>query len=83
MEKQIKELERWGKEMRNCPAISNNKGFEKFLNNTKYLEGMHFVMKGDLINAFKSLLRLSYGKEKLKLLLSIIMPLRIIKLLRT
>ena len=83
MDKQIKELERWGKEMLNFPEVSNNKGFEQFLNNTKYLEGMHFVMQGDLTNAFKSLLRLSYGKEKLKLLLSIIMPLRIIKLLRT
>ena len=56
---------------------------EVFLNNTKYLKGMQFTMKGDLRNAFKLFLRLSFGKEQLKLLMSILMSLRIIKLLRT
>ena len=57
--------------------------FDDFLNNTKYLKGMQFTIKGDLRNAFKLFLRLSYGKEKFKLLISILLPLRIIKLLRT
>ena len=57
--------------------------FDEFLNNTKYLKGMQFTMKGDLRNAFKLFLRLSFGKEQLKLLMSILMSLRIIKLLRT
>ena len=83
MDRQIKELERWGKEMLNCPEISNNEGFDVFLNNTKYLKGMRFAMKGELSNAFKMLLKLSYGKEMLKLLISILMPVRITKLLRT
>ena len=83
MDRQMKELERWGKEMLNCPEISNNEGFNVFLNNTKYLIGMLFAMKGERSNAFKMLLKLSYGKEMLKLLFSILMPVRIIKLLRT
>ena len=57
--------------------------FDVFLNNTKYLKGMQFTMKGDLRNAFKLFLRLSYGKEKFKLLISILLPHRGIKLLRT
>ena len=57
--------------------------FDVFLNNTKYLKGIQFTMKGDLRNAFKLFLRLSFGKEQLKLLMSILMTLRIIKLLRT
>ena len=57
--------------------------FDVFLNNTKYLKGIQFTMKDDLRNAFKLLLRLSFGKDKLKLLISMLMPLRIIKLLRT
>lgn len=44
---------------------------------------MQFTMKGDLRNAFKLFLRLSFGKEQLKLLMRILMTLRIIKLLRT
>jgi glycosyltransferase involved in cell wall biosynthesis len=83
MDRQINELESWCKEMMRCPEISNNEGFDVLLNNTKYLKGMHFTMKGDLINAFKLFLRLSFGKEKLKLLISILIPLKIIKLLRT
>ena len=82
-ERQIKELEMWGEEMLLCLKISNNEGFKKFQNNTKYLKGMLFVMQGDLTNAFKSFLRLSYGKEKLKLFISILLPLRIIKMFRT
>ena len=57
--------------------------FDEFLNNTKYLKGMQFTMKVDLRNAFKLFLRLSFGKEQLKLLMNILMLLRIIKLLRT
>ena len=82
-ERLVKELESWGKEMLHCPEVSNNEGFKKFQNNTKYLKGMLFVMQGDLANAFKSFLRLSYGKEKLKLFISILLPLRIIKMFRT
>ena len=82
-ERLVKEMESWGKEMLHCPEVSNNEGFKKFQNNTKYLKGMLFVMQGDLTNAFKSFLRLSYGKEKLKLFISILLPLRIIKMFRT
>jgi hypothetical protein len=57
--------------------------FDVLLNNTKYLKGMQFTIKGDLRNAFKLFLRLSFGKLKLKLLISILMPPRIIKLIRT
>jgi len=82
MDRQINELERWGKEMSSCPEISNNDGFDVFLNNTKYLKGMQFALKGELNNAFKMLLQMSFGKEILKLLISILMPKRIINLLR-
>ena len=57
--------------------------FDVFLNNTKYLKGMQIIMKGDLRNAFKLFLRLLFSKKKLKLLIGILMPLKIIKLLRT
>jgi len=83
IDRQINEMERWCKEMKRCPEISNNEGFDVYLNNIKYIKGMQFTMKGDLRNAFKLFLRLSFGKEKLKLFISILMPLKIIKLLRT
>ena len=57
--------------------------FGVLIKNTKYLKVIQFTMKGELKNAFKLLLKLSYGKEKFKLLISILMPLKIIKLLRT
>ena len=83
MDRQINELERWGKEMMCYPEISNNDGFDEFLNNTKYLKGMQLTLKGDLRNAFKLFLRLSFGEKKFKLLISILMPIKIIKILRT
>ena len=69
--------------MSNRPEISNNDGFDIFINNTKYLKGMPFAIKGKPRNAFKMLLQMSFGKEILKLLISILMPKRIINLLRT
>ena len=52
--------------------------FDVFLNNTKNLKGIKFTMKGDMRRSFKLFLRLSFGKEQLKLLMNILMPLRII-----
>jgi len=79
----IKELETWGKEMLNIPEICSKDGFKEFQNKNIYLKGMLYVVKGDLLSAFKQLLRLSFGKEKFKLLLSILLPLNILKKLRT
>ena len=44
---------------------------------------MLLVMKGESTNAFKYLPKLSFGKEMLKLLISILLPLSLVKQLRT
>jgi glycosyltransferase involved in cell wall biosynthesis len=79
----IKELERWSIEMKNCPEISNNKGFQILLNQIEYMKAMLFLMKGDTLTAFNYFLKLPFGICKLKLLVSCLLPLKIIQLLRT
>ena len=69
--------------MSNRPEISNNDGFDIFINNIKYLKGMPFAIKGKPRNAFKMLLQMSFGKDILKSLINILMQKRIIKRLNT
>jgi hypothetical protein len=79
----IKELERWSKEMNEYPEISDNKGFEILLKQIEYMKAMLFLMKGDTLTAFNYFLKLPFGLLKLKLFISFLLPLKIIKLLRT
>ena len=79
----IKELERWSKEMKEYPEISDNKGFEIFLNQIEYMKAMLLLMKGDTLTAFNYFLKLSFGMLKLKLFISFLLPLKIIQKLRT
>ena len=79
----IKELERWSKEMKEYPEISDNKGFEIFLNQIEFMKAMLLLMKGDTITAFNYFLKLSFGMHKLKLFISILLPLEIIQKFRT
>ena len=82
-ERNIKELELWGLEMMQFPEISNNKAYVKFLDYSKYLKAMMFVMKGEKIKAVKYFFNLSFGKEKIKLFISIMLPLAILKLIKS
>ena len=79
----IKEMERWSMEMKKCPEISNNKGFQIFLNQITYVKAMFLLMKGDTLTAFNYYLKLPFGIIKLKLLISFLLPIKIIQLLRT
>ena len=79
----IKELERWSIEMKKFPEISNNKGFQILLNQIEYMKAMLLLMKGDTLTAFNYFLKLPFGMYKLKLFISFLLPLKIIKLLRT
>jgi hypothetical protein len=79
----MKELERWSKEMKEYSEISDNKGFEIFLNQTKYMKAMLLLMKGDTLTAFNHFLKLPFGMYKLKLFISILLPLKIVQNLRT
>ena len=78
----IKELERWSKEMKEYPEISNNKGFQILQNQIEYMKAMLILMKGDTLTAFNYFLKLPFGMYKLKLLISCLLPLKIIQLLR-
>ena len=79
----IKEFERWSMEMKKCPEISNNKGFQVLLNKITYRKSMLLLMNGNTLTAFKFFLKLPIGMEKLKLLISFLLPIKIIQLLRT
>ena len=79
----IKEFERWSMEMKKCPEISNNKGFQVLLNQITYKKSMFLLMNGNTLTAFKFFLKLPIGMEKLKLLISFLLPLKIIQLLKT
>ena len=78
----IKELERWSKEMKEFPEISNNKGFQILNNHIIYLKANFFLMKGDTLTAFNYFLKLPFGMEKLKLLISFMLSQKIKQLLR-
>ena len=82
-EQTIKEFERWSMEMKKCPEISNNKGFQVLLNQITYRKSMLLLMNGNTLIAFKFFLKLPIGMEKLKLLISFLWPKKIIQLLRT
>ena len=79
----IKEMERWSMEMKKCPEISNNKGFQIYLNQITYVKAMFLLMKGETLTAFNYCRKLPFGMKKLKLLISFLLPLNIIKLLKT
>ena len=79
----VKEMERWSKEMKEYPEISDKKGFQILQNQIIYLKGMFFLMKGDILTAFNYYLKLCFGMHKLKLFISILLPLKIIQNLRT
>jgi glycosyltransferase involved in cell wall biosynthesis len=79
----IKELESWSIEMRKEPLISDNKGFEIFLTNILYMKAMLSLMKGDILTPFNYFLKLPFGIKKLKLFIFFLLPLKIIKKLRT
>ena len=79
----IKELERWSVEMKKCPEISNNKGFQILLNQITYRKAMLLLMNGNTLTAIKYYPKLPFGMEKLKLLISFLWPKKIIQLLRT
>ena len=79
----IKELERWSKEMKEYPEISDNKGFEIFLKKIEYKKAMLLLMNGNTLTAIKYYPKLPFGMEKLKLLISFLWPKKIIQLLRT
>ena len=78
----IKELERWCMEMKKCPEISNNKGFQVFLNQITYKKAMLLLMNGNTLTAIKYYPKLPFGMEKLKLLISFLLPIKIIQLFR-
>jgi hypothetical protein len=69
--------------MKEYPEISNNKGFQILQNQIEYMKAMLILMKGDTLTAFNYFLKLPFGVLKLKLLISFLLPLKIIKLLRT
>ena len=79
----IKEMERWSMEMKECPEISNNLGFQVFLNQITYVKAMFLLMKGETLTAFNYCRKLPFGMKKLKLLISFLLPLNIIQLLKT
>ena len=79
----VKEMERWSKEMKEHPEISDKKGFKILQNQIIYLKGMLFLMKGDIFTAFNYFLKLPFGTKKLKLLISFFLPLQIVKLLKS
>jgi len=79
----IKEMERWSMEMKKSPEISNNKGFQVLLNQITYVKAMFLLMKGETLIAFNYCRKLPFGMKKLKLFISFLLPLNIIKLLKT
>ncbi|MDC0188460.1 glycosyltransferase [bacterium] len=79
----IKELERWSLEMKNNPEISNKKGFKILLVQILYMKAMLFLMKGHTLIAFNYFLRLPFGIQKLKMMISFLLPRKIIQLFRT
>ena len=78
----IKELERWSMEMKKCPEISNNKCFQLLLNQITYRKAMLLMMNGNTLTAIKYYPKLPFGMEKLKLLISFLLPIKIIQLFR-
>jgi glycosyltransferase involved in cell wall biosynthesis len=83
IEMRNEELEKWSIDMKRFPNISNSNGFKYLLNEIEYSKAMVFVYKGDLKKAIEYLLKLNFGIEKFKLLIGILLPLKILKLLRT
>ena len=79
----LKELERWSIEMKKCPEISNNKGFQTLLNQITYRRSMSLLLNGNTLTAFKFYLKLPFGMEKLKLLISFVLPIKMIQLFKT
>ena len=79
----IKELERWSLEMNKNPEISNKKGFKILLIQIEYMKAMLLLTKGDTLTAFNYFLKLPFGIQKLKLMISFLLPLKIIQLFRT
>ena len=73
-ERHLNELETWLNEMGMHPVISKQVGFNQCKSNVNYLKGRNYVAKNQINDAIRIFWELQFCKEKIKLLMAIILP---------
>ncbi len=82
-ERGFDEFENWCAEMVNHPIIGLTNTFKKKLEDVAYLKIMNHLMKGEKNKANCIFFKYPLGLKKLRLLVAIIIPLPLLKVLRT
>ena len=78
----ICEMGKWLNEMNKNNSISSLDGFRKTEKLYQYMKAMHWIEQANITEALKVIWAIPFGKEKIKLLLALIMPSPLLKTLR-
>ena len=82
-EEELGELETWYSEMKEHPVISIQPGFRRILDRINYLKGMRLVSERNRFGAYALWRSLLWGQLKTKLFIAMVLPLPVLKLLRS
>ena len=80
--KNIEELLHWCDRMKLTAEMNCMPGFAILRDNVTYMTALDHIMKGDRIASLKFINELSFGKKKLKAMVAIFLPVRILLALR-
>ena len=78
----LREMGKWLNEMNKNNSISSLDGFRKTEKLYQYMKGMNWIEQANIIETLKVIWAIPFGKEKIKLLLALIMPSPLLKTLR-
>lgn len=78
----ISEFETWCAEIRQHPVISTQTGLASIYDTISYLKAMRAVSEGGRAKAFLIFIKYPLSLKKIKLLLALILPLRVLKAIR-
>ena len=80
--KNIEELSHWCDRMNLTTEMTCMSGFAILRNTVTYMAALDHIMKGDRIASLRFINKLSFGKKKLKAMVAIFLPVRILTALR-
>ena len=81
-ERHIQELETWYGEMLSHPVLSQQSGLRRQADLILYLKAMKYIYNSQIIDALRVCLKLPFCVEKIKLMIAIVLPNRVLSGLR-
>ena len=74
----ISQLKLWHSSIQSHPILSSQKGMKKVSENIKYSDAMQTILEKNFYHGFCKVFKFSFGFKKIKLIIALILPKRII-----